>query len=79
MAAVLTWVGTTRSAVLGFVYLFVFSLGMCAVLVAVGLSGSLLARLPRSGPWMVAVKRLLAVVMIVAAEYYLIQAGKALF
>jgi cytochrome c-type biogenesis protein len=78
MAAVLTWVGTSRSAALGFLYLFVFSLGMCAVLVGVGLSGSFLARLPRSGPWMVGVKRLLALVMVVAAEYYLIQAGKAL-
>lgn len=78
MAAVLTWVGTTHSAVLGFVYLFAFSLGMCAVLVAVGLSGSLLARLPRSGPWMLTVKRVLALVMIAAAEYYLVQAGKAL-
>ena len=78
MAAVLTWVSTTRSAALGFLYLFVFSLGMCAVLVAVGLSSSLLARLPRSGPWMLAVKRVLAAAMIVLAEYYLIQAGQAL-
>ncbi|HEX9107572.1 MAG TPA: cytochrome c biogenesis protein CcdA [Longimicrobiales bacterium] len=78
MAAVLTWVATTHSAALGFLYLFAFSLGMCAVLVAVGLSSSILARLPRSGPWMLAVKRTLAIVMIVAAEYYLIQAGKAL-
>src|SRR6266550_1548680 len=34
-AAVLTWVATTRSGVLGFIYLFVFSLGMSALLVAV--------------------------------------------
>ena len=31
MAAVLTWVSTTKSAALGFVYLFVFSLGMCTL------------------------------------------------
>ncbi len=79
MAAVLTWVGTTRSPGLGFVYLLAFSLGMSAVLVAVGISGALLARLPRSGPWLLNVKRALALVMILAAEYYLIQAGKALF
>lgn len=41
-AAVLTWVATTQSAALGFVYLFAFSLGMTALLVAVGLfSGTL--------------------------------------
>ena len=35
-AAVLTWVATTGSASLGFAYLFVFSLGMTAVLAVVG-------------------------------------------
>src|SRR6202051_3051865 len=37
MAAVLTWVTTTKRAGLGFLYLFTFSLGMCALLEAVGL------------------------------------------
>lgn len=75
LAAVLTWVAITKSAVLGFVYLFVFSIGMCAVLIAVGIFGASFARLPRSGMWMVWVKRVLAVVMIGAAEYYFVHAG----
>lgn len=75
MAAVLTWVTTTKSAGLGFLYLFVFSLGMCTLLVVVGLSSGTLARLPRAGAWMVWVKRAFALLMIGAAEYYLIQAG----
>ena len=75
LAAVLTWVAVTKSAVLGFVYLFVFSIGMCAVLIAVGIFGASFARLPRSGTWMVWVKRVLAVVMIGAAEYYFVHAG----
>src|SRR2546423_22640 len=37
MAAVLTWVSTTKRGALGFIYLFAFSLGMCALLVVVGL------------------------------------------
>jgi cytochrome c-type biogenesis protein len=78
MAAVLTWVTTTGSAVLGFVYLFAFSLGMCALLVAVGLSSGTLARLPRAGPWMVWVKRAFAVAMLAVAEYYLVQMGQLL-
>jgi cytochrome c-type biogenesis protein len=76
MAAVLTWVSTTKSAGLGFAYLFSFSLGMCALLVGVGLSTGLAARLPRAGVWMVWVKRAFAAMMIAVAEYYLIQAGK---
>jgi len=75
LAGVLTWVAATRSGVLGFLYLFSFALGMCALLVAVGLSGAALALLPRSGGWMVWVKRVLAVVLLVAAEYYFVHAG----
>ena len=63
MAAVLTWVSTTRSAGLGVLYLFTFSVGMCALLVAVGLSSGALARLPRAGAWMVWVKRAFALLM----------------
>ncbi|HET7250369.1 MAG TPA: cytochrome c biogenesis protein CcdA [Gemmatimonadales bacterium] len=77
-AAVLTWVATTHSGVLGFVYLFVFSLGMTAVLAAVGLFSGLLTVLPKPGPWMVWIKRLSAVVLLLMAEYYLVQVGKTL-
>lgn len=76
MAAVLTWVSTTQSAALGFAYLFSFSLGMCALLVVVGLSSGTLARLPKAGVWMVWVKRGFALVMLGVAEYYLLKAGQ---
>jgi thiol:disulfide interchange protein DsbD len=79
MAAVLTWVSRTQSAWLGFSYLFAFSLGMCALLVVVGLSSGTLSRLPRAGVWMVWVKRGFAIVMIGVAEYYLIRMGQLLF
>jgi cytochrome c-type biogenesis protein len=78
MAAVLTWVGTTRSAVLGFVYLFVFSLGMCTFLIVAGISTGALARLPRAGAWMIWIKRGFACVMLGAAEYYLVLMGQQL-
>jgi cytochrome c-type biogenesis protein len=79
MASVLTWVATTKSAVLGFVYLFVFSLGMCSLLVVVGLTSGASAKLPRSGAWMLWIKRVFAVLMIGVAEYYLIEMGKLMF
>ena len=78
MAAVLTWVTVTHSAALGFVYLLTFSLGMCALLVAVGLSTGGLARLPRAGSWMLTVKKVFALVMLGAAEYYLVKMGQLL-
>jgi thiol:disulfide interchange protein DsbD len=77
-AAVLTWVTTTRSGVLGFLYLFVFSMGMTALLVLVGAFSGVLARLPRSGRWLVWMKRIAALIMIGMAQYYFIQMGMVL-
>ena len=74
-AVVLTWVAATQAGFMGFVYLFVFSLGMTALLVVVGLFSGVLARLPRSGPWMVWMKRGAALIMVVMAQYYIFQAG----
>jgi len=76
MAAVLTWVTTTKSAGLGFAYLFAFSIGMCALLIVVGASSGALSRMPQAGIWMVRVKRVFALVMLVVAEYYLIKMGQ---
>jgi thiol:disulfide interchange protein DsbD len=75
-ATVLTFVAATGSAILGFAYLFVFSLGMCTLLVLVGLAAGGAVRLPRPGPWMAWVKRGCAMLMIGAAEYYLVQMGQ---
>lgn len=77
-AAVLTFVAATGSAALGFLYLFVFSLGMTALLVVVGVFSGALARLPRSGQWMVWVKRVAGVILIAMAEYYFIKMGMVL-
>jgi thiol:disulfide interchange protein DsbD len=75
-AAVLTWVATTQSAVLGFIYLFVFSLGMMAVLVVVGLFSGTLAALPRAGAWMMWIKKASGVVLLLMAQYYFVKAGQ---
>ena len=77
-AAALTWVAGEGSAVWGFLYLFVFSLGMTALLVVVGLFSGMSARLPRAGSWTLWIKRVAGVVLILMAEYYFIQAGKVL-
>ncbi len=73
-AAVLTWVSTTGSAWLGFVYLFVFSLGMTALLFVVGVSAGAANRLPKAGTWTVWVKRIAGVLMIGMSAYYIYQA-----
>ncbi len=78
MVGVLTWVSTTGSGVLGFIYLFVFSIGMTALLVVVGLFAGTVSALPKAGTWMLWVKRAFAIIMLGVAEYYLIKMGQVL-
>ncbi|HJP56673.1 MAG TPA: cytochrome c biogenesis protein CcdA [Gemmatimonadales bacterium] len=73
--AVLTFVAATGSALLGFAYLFVFSIGMTALLIVVGIFSGTLAALPRSGRWMVWIKRGAGVLLLAMAEYYFVKMG----
>jgi thiol:disulfide interchange protein DsbD len=74
-AVVLTWVAATGAGLMGFVYLFVFSFGMTALLIAVGIFSGVVTLLPRSGVWMLWVKRVAALIMLIMAEYYFVSAG----
>jgi thiol:disulfide interchange protein DsbD len=74
-AVVLTWVTTTQGGLLGFVYLFAFSLGMTALLVVVGVFSGTLAMLPRSGRWTFWIKKVAGFIMLGMAEYYFIHMG----
>jgi cytochrome c-type biogenesis protein len=76
MAGILTWVTTTHSGVLGFLYLLAFSLGMCALLLALAFAADGALRLPRPGRWMTHVKRVFSLVLLGVAEYYLISMGQ---
>jgi len=76
MAGILTWVTTTKSAGLGFIYLLAFSLGMCTLLIALAIATDTALRLPRPGAWMIGVKRLFALILIGVAEYYLVTMGQ---
>lgn len=78
LAAILTWVTASGSALLGFTYLLAFSFGMCTLLLVVGTATGAVLRLPRAGTWMVYVKRGFALLLLGVAEYYLITMGQLL-
>ena len=78
MAAILTWVSATKSAWLGFLYLFVFSLGMSSLLLVFAFVADTSLRLPRAGRWMLWVKRAFAAILLGVAEYYLIAMGQVI-
>jgi thiol:disulfide interchange protein DsbD len=75
LGMLLAYVASTHNIVLGGLLLFVFAFGMGTILLAVGTFSGLLASIPRSGNWMVAVKKTMGVLMLVLAEYFFIQAG----
>ncbi len=74
-AVVLTWVAATKAGFLGFVYLFSFSLGMTAILMAVGIFSGTVARLPRAGRWSAWIKKGSGILMLAVAQYYFVRAG----
>ena len=56
--------------------LFVFSLGLGALLILVGTFAGVLSALPKSGQWMVFIKKIFGVLMIIIGEFFIIKAGQ---
>jgi len=70
-ASLLAYVAGTGNALLGTGLLFVFGLGMGTPLIAIGTFSGAMKKLPRSGPWMVGIRKLFGVIMIGVAVYLL--------
>lgn len=75
LASILLYVASQHNVVYGFSLLFVFGYGVGFLLILLGTFTGLLASMPRSGEWLVRVKKLFGWVLLAAAEYFLIQAG----
>ncbi len=76
LATLLVYVASTKAVVNGAVLLFLFSLGMSTILLAIGLFAGTASLLPKSGMWMVRVKKGMALIMIAAGIYFIFAAGK---
>lgn len=76
LGAALAYVGAQGNVVFGTSVLFVFALGMGALMIALGTFSGAIAAFPRSGQWMVRVKKAFGFTMILIAEYLLLQAGQ---
>lgn len=86
--AILVVVAATGSSLLGFLYLFVFALGMGVLFIVIGTFSGVVASLPKSGGWMDGVRVLFGALILGAAFYfaglymsrplYLLTAGVAL-
>ncbi|MCI0389551.1 MAG: sulfite exporter TauE/SafE family protein [Acidobacteria bacterium] len=76
LGAALAYVGTQGNVFFGTTVLFVFAVGMGALMITLGTFSGALAALPRSGEWMVKVKKGFGFAMILIAQYLFVQAGQ---
>ncbi len=72
----LTFVATTQSVLYGGVLVFTFTMGMGVLLIVFGTFSGIAVGLPKPGRWMLRVKRTLGLLMLLLAQYYLINAGR---
>jgi thiol:disulfide interchange protein DsbD len=68
--AILVVVAATGSVALGFLYLFVYALGLGVLFIVIGTFSGVLASLPRSGGWMDGVRVLFGALILAAAFYF---------
>ena len=78
LGALLAYVATTQNVLFGGSLLFVFSLGLGTLLVLVGTFSGMLSSLPKSGAWMITVEKIFGLILLLVAEYFILQAGKLL-
>ena len=74
LASLLMYVAAKRAVVTGALLLFTFSMGLSTMLLVIGFFAGTL--LPRSGAWMVKVKKGLAILIIGAGIYFIYAAGR---
>jgi cytochrome c-type biogenesis protein len=74
MGSLLLYVASRQNVLFGMSLLFVFACGMSGILLFIGTLSGMAARLPKPGPWLVMVKRGLAILMACAGVYFIYQA-----
>ncbi len=78
LGVLLAFVATKHQIIWGIGLLFAFSYGLGSMVILVGTFTGLLTSLPRSGIWMMRIQRIFGILMILAAEYFLIKTGEFL-
>lgn len=78
LGSLLVYVGARQNVLFGTSLLFVFALGMGFLILVVGTFTGLLASLPRAGKWTEIVRKGFGAFLILAGEYFLLEAGKSL-
>lgn len=78
LGTLLLYISSKQNILHGVSLMFVFSYGVGASLILVGTFSGILGNLPKSGAWLIRVKQLCGLILIIAAEYFLVKAGMLL-
>jgi thiol:disulfide interchange protein DsbD len=76
LGGLLALVASKQSLMYGVSLLFFFSYGVGASLILVGTFSGILSNLPKSGPWLLWIKKFCGLVLFVIGEYLIIKAGR---
>jgi thiol:disulfide interchange protein DsbD len=76
MISILFHIASERNILRGAILMLVFSLGMNTLFLFLGLSVNFLRALPRSGIWIVVIKKLMAFLILGSGLYFIFQAGR---
>lgn len=74
LGAILTYLSTTKNIFYGGFLLLSFSYGMGMVFILIGTFGVSFTGLPKSGKWMVAIKKVCAVIIVLTGVYFILAA-----
>jgi len=72
LGVILTYVAAKQNLFLGVTLLFTYALGMGLPLLILGAFVGLLKKMPKSGSWMIRIKKIFGLLLIGAGEYFLI-------
>ncbi len=76
LGTLLGFVALRQNVVFGIAMLFIFSLGLGTLLILVGTFAGTLSALPKSGAWMMGIKKVFGIIMILIGEFFILEAGK---
>ncbi len=78
LGSLLLHIASKQNILYGASLMFVFSYGLGASLILIGTFSGMLSRMPKSGSWLIRVKQFCGFILLLAAEYFFIQAGRLL-
>lgn len=70
LGAILAYLVTKKNILYGMTLLFTFAYGMGLILILVGTSSSILVSLPKSGKWMVYIKKISGIILLSMGIYF---------